>query len=477
MPSKQPIANITRKQAKEVAARLTSQPPAGWAGASPKAGFKAGAKIAKAPPKAGLPLFESTDDLLAAVDAIAAATAKSSPEVFAAVTDLKASQLQEHIQKKAIEAGKAYVTPLGVIAYLQFDSGDLAGWIGSAVERLGSERCPPSPRPSGVDFPVLQNGRVAFLSDWGTGCHGAPAIGRWIQELDSQAPWGLVLHGGDTYYAGLVDEVEERLIAGFPQLMGGGYRRSLNANHDMYSGGAPYFAAVADAFGQEGSYFAFQVDGWMLVGLDTAWEGFVHPPFGMMKSGYIDTAQMEWLREVLEFADAANLNLALFSHHQPFHFSTSKASVAEEPMVSDLAWFLGSDRVKVWYWGHEHAAVRYGAHPRYGFIGRCVGHGGVPVKRASKVKKSPQVEVAGGVYSWNRLPFGLKSPTNPGSAATKVDCLVLDGPSSHVPALLADAYAPQGWVQLEFVGSSLFETWFVVDNAGNSEVTARILVV
>ncbi len=49
---------------------------------------------------------------------------------------------------------------------------------------------------------------------------------------------------------------------------------ALNGNHEMYSGGRPYFNRVLPSFNQEASYFTLYNDYWQIHGLDTAYVPF-----------------------------------------------------------------------------------------------------------------------------------------------------------------------------------------------------------
>src|SRR6185436_12974337 len=81
--------------------------------------------------------------------------------------------------------------------------------------------------------------------------------------------------------------------------------RSLNGNHEMYSGGYGYFDSILPKFQQPSSYFAHQNQNWLLIGLDTA---------------YVDhdlaQDQLQWLTQLILGANGRKV--VLFSHHQPF---------------------------------------------------------------------------------------------------------------------------------------------------------------
>ena len=147
----------------------------------------------------------------------------------------------------------------------------------------------------------------------------------------------------------------------------GAINRTLNGNHEMYTGGRAYYSAI-QKFGQTSSYFALQNDHWILVGLDTSYND--HDLHG---------DQAAWVKGL---ADASpNKKLVLFSHHQPFSLLDSQGP----KLVEKLEALFTSKRIYAWYWGHEHHCILYGPHKLYGLRGHCVGHGGFPYDRETKV--------------------------------------------------------------------------------------------
>ncbi len=71
--------------------------------------------------------------------------------------------------------------------------------------------------------------------------------------------------------------------------------RTLNSNHEMYSGGFGYFDMALPAMHQDASYFALQNTNWLFVGLDTAY--IDHD---------LDAQQVAWLNLVIKESTAAN---------------------------------------------------------------------------------------------------------------------------------------------------------------------------
>jgi hypothetical protein len=84
-------------------------------------------------------------------------------------------------------------------------------------------------------------GRIALLSDWGTGTEDARRV---LRQAVAKQPQ-VIIHLGDIYYAGTAREVEQRFWDVFQAVLRDAGNPpvqvyTLAGNHDMYSGGAPY---------------------------------------------------------------------------------------------------------------------------------------------------------------------------------------------------------------------------------------------
>jgi 3',5'-cyclic AMP phosphodiesterase CpdA len=81
--------------------------------------------------------------------------------------------------------------------------------------------------------------KVALVADWGTGTSEAIAL---LQKLAAQEP-DVLIHLGDIYYSGQQDEVDQRFKNPCRKLFAGKRTAifTLAGNHDMYSGGLPYY--------------------------------------------------------------------------------------------------------------------------------------------------------------------------------------------------------------------------------------------
>jgi hypothetical protein len=311
---------------------------------------------------------------------------------------------------------------------VQYDDRDLVRWALSLVHWVRRFR----PRPFIVaDGPhaetVPDDLRLALFADWGTGRYGAPVIGATLKAFPD--PLYAVLHLGDVYYAGTPKEFRDNLTAYWPTRPG---TRSLllNGNHEVYGGDQAYYDAL-DGLGQPCSYFAWQNEHWLICALDTAYKD--HQLFG---------GQPDWLRQVVDQAGARKV--ILLSHHQPFSaFGDGSGPI----LVDQLRGLLEPGRIHAWYWGHEHRCVVYDAHPSWGTLGRCIGHGGYPYFR---VQGRPEwaTEAGEAGSTWYRF---VGADSMPGGRVLGDDNPYVEGQ--------ANRYGGQGFVLLTFAGDRCVETY------------------
>ena len=107
--------------------------------------------------------------------------------------------------------------------------------------RFASYKGAPASKP-GI-YPLPANGRVSLVGDWGSGTESAYRVIDHVRDV--QKP-NITIHLGDIYYSGQVDEVNEYFLG--PEDWYRAERSfALNANHEMYSGGAGYFEHVLPA--------------------------------------------------------------------------------------------------------------------------------------------------------------------------------------------------------------------------------------
>jgi len=366
-------------------------------------------------------------------------TNQTGAELMVTVSDRDVSLLQSEIARQAQVASALPSGGLEAKFGTGITGGDILGWIKTLFTHVDRTKAHPIVRPTTTVADVISDhARVALTADWGTGLYGAPLI---AGEIRKRAPFDLLLHLGDIYYSGTPEEVQERFLAPWPK-DAGAVSRTLNSNHEMYSGGHGYFEVALPAFGQSSSYFAFQNHDWLLVGLDTAYVD--HD---------MDTEQVAWLNVVISRAREANggvsKKLVLFSHQQPF----SRLSSQGPKLQQALRHLLDARAITAWYWGHEHQCVVYDAHPAFGLLGRCLGNGGIPEPRKGNVKAAPTERTVGPV-TWKRLAATPDSPS----------CLVLDGPNVAIKGE-EDKFVPHGFMTLECNGPTLVERVLLADGA------------
>jgi len=227
--------------------------------------------------------------------------------------------------------------------------------------------------------------RVILLSDWASGLPRARKIGEAVRAVlddpEAASRDKHVIHLGDAYYSGLPREYENNFLKYWPVKMSeAGVISSwaLNANHDMYSGGWGYFDYLLrddrrfhghlDREGAPSSFFSLENDNWLILGLDTGYhENLIfdaHDLYG---------GQESWVAERL--AGAPEKNGILLSHHQPF--SAYPGESGGQLLLDKLKGPLSAERVRAWFWGHEHRCALYEPREKIEFP-RCIGHGGIP---------------------------------------------------------------------------------------------------
>src|SRR5688572_21968810 len=402
--------------------------------------YRSFGKAFEAPPQLVPPSpFESATDateeteiraeLSVALSALEAESERQGAGVMAAVPNQLASLLQSRMLEdpppgdlSVLSSPTPSTLPESALE-VKYDEHDILGWVGSVFTWW--RKIVPEPWRVAPDAPTsIGNGRtlrVAMVADWGTGLYGAPVCARSI-EADKR-PFDLLLHLGDVYYSGTQSEVRTRFLEKWPKRPEA-LNRACNANHEMYTGGEGYFRVLLPAFDQPASYFALQTDAWLLVGLDTAYED--HDLAG---------DQVAWLERLVQ--NAGDRRVVLFSHHQPYSLFDSQGP----KLVTKLGSLLARRKIFAWYWGHEHRCVLYDAHPAWGMLGRCVGHGGYPYFR-DKLDAYP---LAGGPM-WRRVEAKNLVP----------GAVVLDAPNPYVEGE-AEKYGANGYVTLEFDDQRLNE--------------------
>jgi 3',5'-cyclic AMP phosphodiesterase CpdA len=310
--------------------------------------------------------------------------------------------------------------------------------------KLGiSHRDPRPPPPTDVD-PIGDDVRIAILGDWGTGCYGAEPAAYSIAE---DGHYDVLIHLGDVYYSGTAKEIDERFLAKWRIMTKANQNaisRACNSNHEMYSGGGPYFSKTLSALHQPSPMFALRNKSWLIVGLDSAY--YDHD---------LDDEQMLWFDRLL--IGNPQLRVVLLSHHQPF----SQLAGQGEHLVERLRPYLDAGRVFAWYWGHEHLLALYEKTSGWPFHGRCVGHSGFPYSRDDRLGDKAKEDLKQGLCFRTLPARGFEDdPVRvqlPGAR-------VLDGPNQYIGDH-KDDYGPNGYMRIELRDSTLHEVLLAPNGA------------
>ncbi len=360
------------------------------------------------------------------------------PDVLLAIEHKPTSLLQSFMAEQAAE-GKATQIPLESGGYeAQFDEKDALGWAASLRSwwrrYLDKHQFLPPSEPD----KIKNNVRLAMLGDWGTGLYGAP---KCAASIETASPvYDILLHLGDVYYAGTEAEVEGRFLKFWPDVPNA-ISRALNSNHEMYSGGNAYFRQTLPAFRQSSSVFALRNDNWLLIGIDSAYEG------NDRSGGKLSDAQAGWVTAQVNEAAKNGQRVILFSHHQPFSLKEDQGPVLAECLEGALA----ARKIFAWYWGHEHRCVIYQRHSDWHLYGRCIGHSGYPYFRDNFAGAlHPQNNSDGS--RWITLVARKTAPSG----------TILDGPNPYIKGH-DDQYGPNGYLTLEFSDSHMNETVHAAD--------------
>ena len=329
--------------------------------------------------------------------------------------------------------------------------GDIWGWFKSLFDHVDAGQAHELVRPTGSSVEALADDAiVAIAADWGTGMYGAPEIADAIRKQAASRKFDLLMHLGDVYYSGTLKEVQERFLDVWPA-DAGDVSRTLNSNHEMYSGGFAYFDLALPALKQTSSYFALQNKHWLLLGLDTAYVD--HD---------MDTRQVAWVNTVIEQAQKDGpRKIVLFSHQQPF----SQLSGQGPKLQLALKHLLEGKKITAWYFGHEHVCAIYDRHPAWNLFGRCLGNGGIPEprdKRVTSAQDDPQHPTGVKDIVWKRVTV---TPESPGA-------IVLDGPNMTMEKSKdQQKFSPHGFMTLQFQGNELVEKVFLSDGSQLYEKT------
>jgi hypothetical protein len=239
---------------------------------------------------------------------------------------------------------------------------------------------------------VLENEklRIALAGDFGTGNFGADdSPSTKISKIMKSLKPHITVHLGDVYYAGTGPEETSKLIDYWPA--GSRYSFALNSNHEMYSGGGPYFneAVGGPLFYMSQSpwsFFALEYGSWIVVGLDSAYNSGV---LDLYMDGSLgkNNAQVAFLKNVAQ----KGKKVIVLTHHNGFNLGGYQGNAQLKLFQEVISAFNGVNPPAYWYWGHKHAGAVYKPLPN-GMRCRCTGHAALPWGCSSQLQISDQVE-------------------------------------------------------------------------------------
>jgi hypothetical protein len=230
-------------------------------------------------------------------------------------------------------------------------------------------------------IPIPDSVQIALVGDWGTGnwrtvSNPAPStrVGYQVAALKPD----LSIHIGDVYYAGTGDEEKFDLVTIWPAGSIGSL--ALNSNHEMYSGGEPYFRAIANppfAIQQGCSFFALENSHWVIVGLDSA---YYAEASNMYLDGQLFPANKPNIQNSFLLTQQANAQLAgkrliLLTHHNGLDETGTTTNTLWNQVMGA---YPDEGGPAYWYWGHVHVGAVYKPQGPGNTLCRCLGHGGLP---------------------------------------------------------------------------------------------------
>lgn len=284
---------------------------------------------------------------------------------------------------------------------LRYSVCNLLGWAECVAQyALYKASFQSNPYRKNVDFvgSISDPTTIAILGDWGTG--DAIAL-NLLNQVKSFGPEFLI-HLGDIYYSGTDFETTHNFLQICRTVLGPKFPLySLCGNHDMYSGGAPYYRLV-DILGQKASYFSLRNDYWQIVATDTG-NNDQNPLTVSTNMTTLNNSEIPWALDKIK--DAGGRRTVVLSHHQLFSPFASVGSVDGVPYCfNPNLYSIFKDvipNIDVWFWGHEHTLAVYD--PYMGLSrGRCVGCSAIPVftdQQSYAADKSLKT-IGGNLPSW-----------------------------------------------------------------------------
>ena len=293
-------------------------------------------------------------------------------------------------------------------------------WVGAFAEWAGHLILGKHKFPEGAPTVLVMPGHVtiALAGDFGTGNFGAdPAPSKKIAGCIAALKPDYTIHLGDVYYAGTGGEEKKNFVNGWPKGSLGSF--TMNSNHEMYSGGNPYFqeAVGGEVFHLQApySFFALENSNWIIVGLDSAYYADEHDLY--MDGSLGSNAQSSFLQDLAK----KGKKVIVLTHHNGLPEDGSVPANGSPPTklwAEVMRSFAGSPPPAYWYWGHVHAGVVYKPQAN-GVLCRCAGHGALPWGLASELENNPNV------VWFERTKAG--DPTDPVRVLNGFVLLKLDG--------------------------------------------------
>lgn len=215
-------------------------------------------------------------------------------------------------------------------------------------------------------LPMNDTCRIGVIGDWGTGQEPAKTV---LAQM-ARKKLDIAIHLGDIYYSCTDFEATNYFYNIWKKSLPATRSFSLAGNHDMFSGGAPYYDLI-DKLGQPASYFCLRNETFQIIGLDT---GLNDRQPGGTEPTFLQDTEVAWLEDKIK--TAGKRQTILLSHHQLFSAWESIAGQSVNPKLQAQVQEI-LPKVAIWLWGHEHNQVIYGRHA--GVLARCIGHGGFPI--------------------------------------------------------------------------------------------------
>jgi hypothetical protein len=229
---------------------------------------------------------------------------------------------------------------------------------------------------------------IGLIADWGTGLADAKVL---LSEVMKKNP-DVLIHLGDVYYAGTADENRQNFLTVINAAAPNTPVYTLSGNHDMYSGGGPYYwlltqlntTPALQPFRQQASYFCLRTANWQIIAMDTG----LHDcdPFTVTANvTFLDPQEAVW--HLGKLNNAGGRQTVLLSHHQLFTAFGDGVGQGQDgkPLAYNpkLYAIFGPylNNIALWLWGHEHNFEFFS--PYLGLKkGRCIGASAIPCLKA-----------------------------------------------------------------------------------------------